>query len=297
MSDRKRYFEQSRSWALDTRIKDARHLRHAWIITGAAIAIALFEAVAIALLTPLKTVQPITLLVDRQTGFVQALDPMQPRRIGADEALTQSFLAQYVLAREGFDRATVSRDYQRVALWSAGSARAQYLSFMPAANPQSPFQRYPSGTVLVVRVKSVSKLAGGRALIRFDTELQDRAGRADAARPWISIVQYRYSDAPMRFEDRLVNPLGFQVVSYRRDSEAAPIASRQPRSSSPSSMNDTPPDAAPNAVGALATRRSGAQGSLLTLAGRAMDMDHIPMGSPLVPLRSPGGRNAGEVLQ
>ena len=35
----------------------------------------------LAMLAPLKTVQPITLLVDRQTGFVQALDPQSPQRV------------------------------------------------------------------------------------------------------------------------------------------------------------------------------------------------------------------------
>ena len=34
---------------------------------------------------PLKTVEPYTLLVDRQTGFVQALKPLDPR---ADLAAT-----------------------------------------------------------------------------------------------------------------------------------------------------------------------------------------------------------------
>ena len=55
------------------------------------------------MLMPLKTVEPYTLLVDRQTGFVQALRPIDAERIAADRALTQSFLVQYVIARESFD--------------------------------------------------------------------------------------------------------------------------------------------------------------------------------------------------
>jgi len=48
--------------------------------------------------------------------------------------------------------------------------------------------------------------------------LQDVSG-ANLVRSWISTVRYRYVDAPMSLEDRLINPLGFQVVSYRRDAE------------------------------------------------------------------------------
>ena len=222
MTDKRDYYERAESWAADTRAKDARARGVAWTVAGVAVAAAAFEAVALAMLVPLKTVQPITLLVDKQTGYVQALDPLTPRRVAADDALTNAFLAQYVLAREGFDRATIATDYRRVALWSGGGARRTYLAQMPANNSASPFQRYPAGTIIQARVKSVSRLNPGVALVRFDTQLGDRTGRVDTSQPWIAVVRYRYMDAPMRLEDRLVNPLGFQVLGYRRDAEAPP---------------------------------------------------------------------------
>lgn len=279
MSERQEYFETARTWATDAQLRDARLLRIAWIVAGIAIAIALFEAVALALLTPLKTVQPITLLVDRQTGYVQALDPLQPRRIGADAALTQAFLAQYVVAREGFDRATVSADYRRVALWSNGLPRTQYLALMPASNPESPFQRLPFGTAVTVRVKSVSSLSDGTALVRFDTQRQDRAGHVDTAQPWISVVRYRYSDAPMRFEDRLVDPLGFQVTGYRRDPEALPIAA-------PANGDTSPPQPAATVIQPTALVPAQPRARLrpvaMNIAALGLTAAQIPQGSPLV---------------
>lgn len=226
MSDRRDYFDRAEGWATDTRALAARSRRTAWTISGIAVAIAAFQAVALAMLVPLKTVQPITLLVDRQTGYVQALDPLTPKRVAADEALTIAYLAQYIAAREGFDRATVAVDYRRVALWSTGRARNSYLAQMPATNPESPFQRYPGGTIVQATVKSVSRLSAVTALVRFDTQAQDTNGRIEAAQPWIALVRFRFTDAPMRFDDRLVNPLGFQVTGYRRDAEApqAPAA-------------------------------------------------------------------------
>ena len=218
MTDKEEYFGRAEAWAADWQAKSARSSRIAWIAASIVAGIACFEAVALAMLMPLKSVQTVTLLVDRQTGYVQALDPDTPRRVAADEALTQAFLAQYVAAREGFDRATVPADYRKVALLSSGPARAAYLALMQASNPQSPLNLYHGGSVLRVRVKSISKLGDGVALVRFDTLLQDVSG-ANLVRSWISTVRYRYVDAPMSLEDRLINPLGFQVVSYRRDAE------------------------------------------------------------------------------
>jgi len=214
------YFDHAAGWAVDVQMLAARSRRLAWTIGGVAIAIAALEAVALAMLVPLKTVQPITLLVDRQTGFVQALDPVSPKRVLADDALTQSLLAQYVAAREGFDRATVGADYKKVGLWSAGPARQSYLSAMQPGSPASPFGLYPAGTIVDVHVKSVSRIGPGLALVRFAARLDDAdRGRATEA-AYIATVRYRFLDAAMSFEDRLINPLGFQVTGYRRESEA-----------------------------------------------------------------------------
>lgn len=278
--DRRSYFDKARDWAMDVRLREARLRRIAWTVAGIATAVALFEAVALALLTPLKTVQPITLLVDRQTGFVQALDPLQPRRIGADAALTQSLLAQYVAMREQLDRATVAADYHRVALWSAGPARAQYLALMPASNPQSPLQRVASGITVTARVKSVSPLSDGVALVRFDTARQDRAGQATSSQPWISVVRYRYSDAAMTFEDRLINPLGFQVTSYRRDAEAPPLGAA-PASTQPAAQvaqrYGYSPTATRQATIAPARTTVYVEGS----GSRSLPRSQTPLGAPL----------------
>lgn len=295
MTERETYFKEARSWAEDTRANSSRSKQIAWTIAGIAIGAAAFEAVALAMLTPLKTVQPITLLVDRQTGFVQALDPNSPQRVSADAALTDAYLAQYVSAREGFDRATLQVDYRRVALWSLGRARASYLSGIAATNPASPIQTLPGGTLVSVRVKSVSRLQSGVSLVRFDTQRVDRNGQAEAPRPWISVVRFRYSNAPMTFGDRLVNPLGFQVTSYRRDAEASPEAKA---AVSPPVVNTaTVPTALPvigprassaTPTPARAIRRTALQGPPGGVGGpfiaqREVPANQIPMGSPLSP--------------
>jgi type IV secretion system protein VirB8 len=311
VSDRRDYFARAESWSDDSRVAAARSTRMAWTIAGIAIGVAALEAVALAMLAPLKTVQPITLLVDKQTGFVQALDPLTPRRVGADEALTNSLLAQYVTAREEFDRATVGADYRRVALWSGAGPRQVYVAQMPATNPASPFQRYPAGATVDARIKSVSRLGAGVALVRFDTQLQDRNGRADPPQPWLSVVRFRYLDAPMRFEDRLVNPLGFQVVSYRKDAEApppstspqnalaaSPQASSEPAPtrallSSPAVLVRQPASApsytivAPPAVARRTLRARNDDPQTGTLQRREVPINNLPLGSPLSPSGAP----------
>lgn len=217
------YYADAASWNSDRLQAMRSSQRVAWWIAGAAAVIAVLEAGALLLLTPLKTVEPYTLLVDRTTGYVQALKPLDPGKIAPDTALTQSLLVQYVIAREGFDLATVNANYRKVALLSADRARSAYLSQINVSNPASPLVTLPRGTVIDTHVKSVSPVGKDVALVRFDTIRADPGGQVQPPQPWIAVIRYRWSGEPMKLEDRFINPLGFQVVSYRRDAEALPM--------------------------------------------------------------------------
>lgn len=214
------YYRESDSWGRDREDALRSSRRIAWIVAGIALAVALLLAVALVVLMPLKRVEPYTILVDRQTGFVQAVDPLQPQRISGDAALTQSLLVQYVIAREGFDVAALQSNYRKVALWSGESARSAYLAGIQGSNPDSPLNRYPRSTVVDVRVKSVSRVGPNVAMVRFETVRRDMSGQAQSAQAFVSMIRYRYAGEPMTVEDRFINPLGFQVLRYRRDQEA-----------------------------------------------------------------------------
>jgi type IV secretion system protein VirB8 len=254
------YLDRSRSWATGE-IDDLRRSRRiAWTVALIATAAVAIQSVAILWLFPLKTVVPYTLLVDRQTGYVQSLDPLEVQSISPDRALTQSFLVQYVLAREGFDRVSLQQSYRKALLWSAEGARTEYATLMPATNPQSPLVRLPFGTTIEARVRSVSPLNDRSALVRFETFERDRGGTMRPAQPWVAVVEFRFSRAPLSVEDRFLNPLGFQVTRYRRSAEAPMSGFEDPLTSqSVSSGRQGPPSVAGDArsTGAPAPPRAG----------------------------------------
>ncbi|MGA9581101.1 MAG: VirB8/TrbF family protein, partial [Allosphingosinicella sp.] len=216
------YYKDAATWNRDRLEAMSKSQRIAWWVAIGAGTIALLEAGALILLTPLKTVEPYTLLVDRTTGYVQALKPLDADKVAPDAALTQSFLVQYVIARESFDIDTLTANYNKVASWSAEQARSGYLNAVQVSNPQSPLVVYPRSTVIETRVKSVSPLGPNVALVRFDTIRRDAGGQVQPPRSWVSVIRYRFSGEPMTLEERFVNPLGFRVLRYRRDPETAP---------------------------------------------------------------------------
>jgi Type IV secretory pathway, component VirB8 len=223
--DLKSYYEEAGSWFADRTRALVTSRRIAWILAGIATGIAALEAIALAAMLPLKTVVPYTLLVDRQTGNVQALKPAEQQVITPDDALVRSMLAQYVIAREGFDINSLKDDYRRVALWSAGEARDRYLAAMQASNSASPLATLPRQALIETEVRSISSLSSDTALVRFATTRADPGGKRGDPQTWAAVINYRFTGAQMSASDRLLNPLGFQVLRYRRDAEMVmPVA-------------------------------------------------------------------------
>ncbi|CAN5308138.1 type IV secretion system protein [soil metagenome] len=212
-------YDQAASWSADIHGSLRASRRLAWILAAVAVGIAGLEAIAIATLAPLKTVVPYTILVDRQTGYAETVRGLELGKLTQDSAVTQSFIVQYVLARETFDATDLSANYRKVSLWSDGQARSDYQRVMDRGNAMSPLNLYPSTATVQVVIKSVSLLSPTSALVRFDTRRQDAGAMSSEQQSYASVLTFRYTNAAMKTEDRFTNPLGFQVTRYRRDTE------------------------------------------------------------------------------
>jgi len=222
LKDLDSYLASAGSWSEDRARMENRSRRLAWIVAGCASVIAVCEALALAALAPLKTVEPYTLLVDRQTGYIEALKPTERGAVTPDTALIRSMLVQYVIARESFDIDSLQNDYRKVSLWTAGQERQRYVAGMQASNPASPLASLPRRALVETQIRSVSALSADSALVRFATVRTDPGGQRQDAQLWAAVIKYRFADGPMSAEDRFINPLGFQVVRYRRDAEIPP---------------------------------------------------------------------------
>ena len=101
--DLKAYFAEAASWDQDRFIAANRSKRLAWTVAGVASGLAIAGVAAVAMLTPLKTVAPYVITVDKATGASEITSPMSgDRQITYNEAVAKYFLADYVRNREGW---------------------------------------------------------------------------------------------------------------------------------------------------------------------------------------------------
>lgn len=213
------YYAAAQSWADGQTAKSAREARIAWRVAAGAALVAVVLAVTLLLLVPLKTIQPYVLTVDRQTGVVEPITTVKQGALSQNEALIQAQLAGYVVARETFDATDLAAQYHRVQIMSSPAVRQAYVAQMAANNPASPLNMLNRGDTVAVRVRSVSLIADGAAIVRYTTSRTAEGTASGQASNYVAAISFGFSGRPLRQEDRFENPLGFEVTRYRTDPE------------------------------------------------------------------------------
>lgn len=216
--DLKAYFAEARRWDQDRLAEAQRSRRLAWIIATAACLLALAAVGAVAALAPLKSVEPFVVRVDRATGAVEVMSGLTGE-LTPDEAVSKYFLARYVRAREGWLAASAAEDFGQVAILSAPIEQRRFAELYRATNPASPQTTLGREAIAEVEVRAISFINREVASVRFRRTV--RRAQGAVAEDWVATIGFTYTKAPMREADRLRNPLGFQVTSYRADPEVA----------------------------------------------------------------------------
>lgn len=216
--DLKAYFEEAKSWSQDRVAAAERSKRLAWTVAACAGLLALAAVGAVAALTPLKTVEPFVVRVDRSTGAVDVMTGLKGTdHVTYDEAVNKYFLALYVRTREGWLPQAAEQNFRQVAIMSAPPEQERWADDFRPTNAQSPQVLWGDNGVSLIDVRAISFVSPKVADVRFHRIL--RQAQQTTESDWIATVAFTYTKAPMAEADRLRNPLGFQVISYRSDPE------------------------------------------------------------------------------
>jgi type IV secretion system protein VirB8 len=215
-----RYYADGTTWGQDIARRNRNSRSVAWIVAAVMTVVALGALGILALLVPLKTYEPYMVVVDKTTGFVEVKRPMAEGPLTQDEAVTMFNVVRYIKARETYDPKALKDNFDLAQLLATGDAARELSEIYSPANPTNPVKIYGTNTEVAVNIKSVTFPNNHTALARFSTD--EKSATNTITRHWVSLVRFRYTGTPMRNEWRFENPLGFQVLAYRRDQETAP---------------------------------------------------------------------------
>lgn len=219
------YFLDGDRWEHEIVRKAKRSKAVAWFVTVIFGVIALFALLALLMLVPLKSFEPVIVVVDKATGYIETKSGLtKAENLTDSRAITQANIVRYIRSREGYDPYAIDTNFGTAALLSTGEAARELQEEYSAANPRNPASLYGSHKRVLVDVKSVTFPNDSTALVRFSTT--EKSSTESTTRHYIAVVRYRYTDEPATNEWRFENPLGFQVYNYRRDQETVTEGSK-----------------------------------------------------------------------
>ncbi len=207
-----------------------RSERRAWLVASASALLSAVLAIGYFYLLPLKEKVPYLVMADAYTGtssVARLKEDADHQSITTNEAVNRSNIAHFLLARESYDIALMNlRDWTTVYTMSSPEVAAAYTGLHNARSPTSPFNVYGKAKAIRVRILSISLIGGSPgktrpqgATVRFQRSLYDKTN--GAAKPLdsnIATIEFTYKpNLKMDEKNRIENPLGFQVTTYRVD--------------------------------------------------------------------------------
>ncbi|MBX2557040.1 type IV secretion system protein [Campylobacter jejuni] len=194
--------------------------KRAWLIAFVSIFIAILSIVAVVLLTPLKTIEPYVIRVDNTTGMVDILTMLNEKEITENEALDKYFISQYVKAREGYYYDLLNQDYLLTQLMSSEKVANEYRALYEGENARDQILKN-SNEVQVNILSIVLGESNGvkTSTIRANIITKNLNTRGTTQVTKVITLSYEYVLAKASEENRILNPLGFKVLTYRIDNE------------------------------------------------------------------------------
>lgn len=224
----KSYLEEAAAWDTDRVAHVARRAAVAWRVAAAGWLCAVSSAVALALLVPLKRVEPYLVRVDNTTGVVDVV-PVYTGHVAMGEAVTRYLLTHYIAVCERFDAAMAQSDYEECGAFNSARLNQVLYAKWNRVNPRSPLNVHKDGSTETARIESVSffeRLSGQSDLaqVRFACIERQADGAPGRVTHWIASIQYRYGKPPDDPRIRSWNPLGFEVVELGIEPEVLDAA-------------------------------------------------------------------------
>lgn len=195
--------------------------KRAWLVAFIAMIISILSIIAVACLTPLKSVEPYVIRVDNTTGMVDIITSVNKQTLSSNEALDKYFASLYVKSREGYYFNMLQNDYTLTQILSAPNIAADYVAIYQGENPRQEILKNKIEVSVDINSISLSNSAGSNvATIRFNLITKNLEHGNKNTQAKIVTMAYEYNPALLtKEEERLKNPLGFKVLTYRVDDE------------------------------------------------------------------------------
>ena len=259
------HFEKALDWEASRIQQIEKSERRAWSVVLLEAGVIGALAVAIALMLPLKETQPYVLKVDKSTGTTEIMTVANVKDVNYEDTQDKYWLNQYIRSRETYDWRTVENDFIKTREMSDANVFLPYSKLFEGNDSLE--KKIGDKKRVVTEIQSVVPNGNGIATVRFIKKTIDNQSGEESKSLWTATIGYEYHpEFKVKEENRLINPFGFKVTSYRVDAELMDT----PTAAGAGAVNTTPATQTPtvdpksgltvvNPQGPLSTEQGGAK--------------------------------------
>lgn len=153
-----------------------------------------------------KSLEPYVIEVEEKTGVPTIVEQMTTQHFTGDQMIRKYFINQFVRSASAYDPKTYKTDAEKVRLFSTPSV---YTDFRNRINAKE----LGASSTIEVRIKSVQFPEYNTAQIRLLRQV-NREGFDTLVKDEIITMNFYFANLNLNLEERLINPLGFQVSKY-----------------------------------------------------------------------------------
>ncbi len=152
-----------------------------------------------------KSLEPYVIEVESKTGIATIVNQMTAQNFTGDQIIRRYFLNQFVQAASGYEPKTYKMDVDKIRLFSTPDV---YNDFRNRINARE----LGTDSKIEVRIKSVQFTDGNTAQIRILRLIS--SNEKITTKDEVITMNFFFTDLNLTMEERLINPLGFQVSKY-----------------------------------------------------------------------------------
>ncbi|MFP3709712.1 VirB8/TrbF family protein [Paraburkholderia sp. SIMBA_009] len=222
--EEREYFARARTWDEDRVTKAEASEKRAWTVARWQWIFMLLLVVLCIVLAAARKVYPFLVMQHANDTF-EVTDLLSNPQQTYQESLNQYFIRQAVAARENYSYSQAQNLFDTAQLFNSPEQQKVYKAQSDPDNPESPSAKYSNRFDVAAIENSppvtqdFNKHTGVTiATYRWRQIITPKDGSLPS-KPinWISTVTYKYVGTPANGKVRAVNPLGFQIIDYRRD--------------------------------------------------------------------------------
>jgi len=154
-----------------------------------------------------KSLEPYVIEVEEKTGIATVVDQMTSQNFTGDQVIRKYFINAFVHAASGYDPKTYKNDLEKVRLFSVPGIYSDFRNRINA-------RELGTDSHIDVRIKSVQFINPNTAQIRIATQIIISGSDPKTKDQVITMGFYFAPEMGLTMEERLINPLGFQVNNY-----------------------------------------------------------------------------------